>query len=53
LEDLGVDRPILFPASERNRMGGCGLDLSGKGQAPVMGCSKHNNLINFTKMRIS
>jgi len=31
LEDVGVDRPISFPASERNRMGGCGLDLSGTG----------------------
>jgi hypothetical protein len=26
LEDLEVERSILFPASEINRMGGCGLD---------------------------
>ena len=31
LEDLGVDRTIMFPVSEGNRMGGCGLDLSGTG----------------------
>lgn len=31
LEDLGIDRSIMFPASEGNRMEECGVDLSGTG----------------------
>jgi hypothetical protein len=46
LEDLGVGRRITH-APYRNRVGGCGLHLSGSEQEPVEG--KEN--FGFHKMR--
>jgi hypothetical protein len=45
LGNLSVDERIILKCrlSLREIMRGCGLDLSGLGKGPVVGCCKHGN----------
>jgi hypothetical protein len=50
LENLGTDGRIILECILDNRMGRCGLDLSGSEQKPEVGsCGHHNELLGSIK----